>query len=68
MAIDTVQGPEVDQYSFASAVEAPSFSFEAEEIDIIALRLWQRSSCLEMIGADCCFCRGEAQRCLAMCQ
>ncbi len=43
-------------------------SFHPEEIDIIALRLWQRGSRLEMIGDECCFCKGEAQRCLAKCQ
>ena len=68
MAIDTVQEPESDQFSIAIPGEDSSFSFDAEEIDIIALRLWQRGCCLEMIGDECCLCKGEAQRCLAICQ
>ena len=68
MTIDTVQEPESDQFSIPSPREAPLFSFEAEVIDIVALRLWQRGSCLEMTGDECWFCKGEAQRCLARCQ
>jgi len=68
MAIDTVLEPESDKLPFVPQGEAPPSSFHDEKIDIIALRLWQRSSCLETIGDDCCFCTGEAQRCLAICQ
>lgn len=68
MTIDTVQEPESDQFSIPSPWEASRFSFEAETIDIVALSLWQRGSCLEMTGDECCFCKGEAQRCLAICQ
>ena len=68
MPIDRVLEPESDQFAIANPGEALPSSFHAEEIDIIALRLWQRGSCLEMIGDECCFCKGEAQRCLAICQ
>ena len=68
MAIDIVQGPESDQFSMTAQGEASPFSFDMEEIDIVALRLWQRGSCLEMTGDECCFCKGEALRCLAICQ
>ena len=52
MTIDTVQEPESDQLSIASQGEAPPSSFDAEEIDIIALRLWQRGSCLERLATN----------------
>ena len=68
MAIDTVQEPESDQLPIPFQGEAPPFSFHTEEIDIIALQLWQRCGCLEAVGEECSFCKGEAQRCLAMCQ
>jgi len=68
MAIDTVQGPERYQLPIASEGEAPPSSFEAEELDIAAFRLWQRCNCLELVSDECCFCNGDAQRCLAMCQ
>jgi hypothetical protein len=68
MTRDTVLEPESDRLLMANQGEALPFSFHAAEIDIIALRLWQRGSCLEMIGDQCCFCKGEAQRCLAICQ
>ena len=55
-------------FQFLFQGEAPPSSFYAEEIDFIALQLWQRGGCLEMIGDECSFCRGEAQQCLAMCQ
>ena len=68
MAIDTVQKPESDQLAIANLGEALPSGIPLEEIDIIALRLWQRGSRLEIIGDDCCFCKGEAQRCLAICR
>lgn len=68
MTIDKVQGPESDQLSITLQGEAPPSSFLEEEIDIIALRLWQRGSCLEMNGGECRLCKGEAQQCLAICR
>ncbi len=68
MVIDTVQEPESGEFSNATPGENSPFSFDAEGIDIVPFRLWQRGSCSEMIGDECCFCKGEAQRCLAICQ
>jgi hypothetical protein len=67
MAIDTVQEPASDELYIASQGEVPPFGFYAEEVDRIALRVWQRSCCLEAMNDECCFCQGEAQRCL-VCQ
>ncbi len=68
MPIDRVLEPETNQVAIANQWEALPSSFHAKEIDLIALRLWQRGSRLEMFADDCCFCQGEAQRCLAICQ
>ena len=68
MTMDTVLEPEGGQLPMASQRETLPSGFPAAEIDIIALRLWQRGSCLEMLVDECCFCKGEAQRCLAICQ
>jgi hypothetical protein len=68
MPIDRILEPESDHLSIASPGEALPSSFHPEEIDIIALRLWQRGSRLEMLADGCCFCKGEAQRCLAICR
>ena len=68
MAIDTVQEPASDQFSIASPGEAPPLTFLDEEVDMIALRLWQRGCCLVAMGDECSLCKGEAQRCLAICQ
>ena len=68
MPIDRVLEPENDQLEIANQGEALFPNFHVEEIDITALRLWQRGSLLEMSGDDCCLCRGEAQRCLALCR
>jgi hypothetical protein len=64
----TDQEPVSDQLSLVSQGDTAPSSFFAEELDIIALRLWQRCNCLETIGDECSLCRGEAQQCLAMCQ
>jgi hypothetical protein len=68
MTIDTFQERESDQLPIASPGEAPPSTFLSEEVDIIALRLWQRGCCLETIGDDCSLCKGEAQQCLGICQ
>jgi hypothetical protein len=68
MATNTPHEPENDGLPRASEGEASPFGLEAEEVEVIALRLWRRASCLETIGDECCFCQGEAQRCLAICQ
>lgn len=68
MAIDTVQELESGQLFVASQGEAPPSSFAAEEIDIIAFRLWRRASHLYMVGEDCGCCKGEAQQCYAACR
>lgn len=68
MPIDKVFAPASDQLSITNMGEALPSGFHVEEIDIIALRLWQRGSRIEMIGDDSCFCKGEAQRCLAICR
>jgi hypothetical protein len=68
MAIDTYQKPESDQLLIASQGEGSAFSFEAEEIDIIGFRLWRRANNLGMAADDCDCCKGEAQKCLAICQ
>jgi hypothetical protein len=67
MPTDRVLEPESNRPEIANQGEALPSSFHAKEIDIIALRLWQRGSRLEMFADDCCFCKGEAQRCLAIC-
>ena len=68
MPIDRVLEPERVQIPMTCQGETLPAGVHAEEIDIIALRLWQRGSCLEVIGDDCCLCKGEAQRCLAICR
>jgi hypothetical protein len=68
MAIETPQQAEDDLFSNNPLAKAPTFIFETEEVEIIALRLRQRGSCSEMIDDECCLGQGEAQRCLAICQ
>jgi hypothetical protein len=68
MVIETVRRPESEQPPIADRADVFFSSFYAGEIDIIALRLWQRGCCLEPVGDVCCYCKGEAQRCLGLCQ
>lgn len=68
MPIDRVLEPESDQLAIANQGEALPSNIHDEEVDITALRLWQRGSRLAMSGDDCSLCRGEAQRCLALCR
>jgi len=65
MTTHMVQEPETDQLPI---IEAPVFCIEDDEIDFIAVRLWRRGSWLEPTDDECSFCKGEAQRCLALCQ
>lgn len=68
MSIDTIRGPENGQLLIVSPGEPPLSSFQSEEMDIIAFRLWQRGACFDTIGDECGFCKGEAQQCLGMCR
>jgi hypothetical protein len=68
MMINTVLEPESVQIPMTYQWETLPAGIHTKEIDIIAIRLWQRGSCIEMVGDECCFCKGEAQRCLAICQ
>ena len=68
MSIDTIKEPESEQLLIASPGERPLSSFQAEEMDIIAFRLWQRGACYDTIGDECGLCKGEAQQCLGMCR
>jgi hypothetical protein len=64
----TDQEPVSDQLPLVSQGDTSPSSLFAEELDTIALRLWQRCNCLDTIGDECSLCKGEAQQCLAMCQ
>jgi hypothetical protein len=68
MAIGTVQEPDRDQLLVDSQAEAPLFNFTAEEMDIIAFRLWRRASSFNVVAEDCGCCKGEAQQCYAACR
>jgi hypothetical protein len=48
--------------------EAPLASFEDKGPNTMAISLWRRGSCLEFLGDECWFCKGESQRCLAICK
>ncbi len=67
MALDPVHNPEGEQISNSNQGDAVPVKFEDEELDVLALELWRRGSCFETFGDECCLCKGEAQRCLAMC-
>jgi hypothetical protein len=69
MMLGTVKELESDRLQVVAQREVPLSSFEAaEEFDLIAFKLWQHASCPEMIGDECWFCKGEAQRCYATCR
>jgi hypothetical protein len=68
MAIGTVQEPDRDQLLDDSQAEARLFNFTAEEMDIIAFRLWRRASSFNVVAEDCGCCKGEAQQCYAACR
>ncbi|MGA2078064.1 MAG: hypothetical protein ABSH52_31630 [Terriglobia bacterium] len=68
MAIGTILKPDTDQLLLDSQVEAPLFSFTAEEFNIIAFRLWRRVSDVGTVADDCGCCKGEAQQCHTACR
>ena len=67
MSIDTIRGPENGQLLIVSPGEPPPSSFQSEEMDIIAFRLWQRGACFARLATNAVL-KGEAQQCLGMCR
>jgi hypothetical protein len=67
MALYPVHNPVADQIPTSNQGDAAPVRFEDEELDILALELWRQGSCFKTFGDECCLCKGEAQRCLAMC-
>ncbi len=68
MTTDTIQ--EVDGYEVPPGSDPVLLlsGLHAEEVEMIALKLWGRGSCLEMASEECWFCKGDPQRCLANCR
>jgi len=68
MAIGTVQEPDRGKLLADFEGESPLFDFTAEEVDIIAFRLWRRASISNVAAEDSGCCKGEAQQCYAACR
>jgi len=68
MAIGTAQEPDWGKLLVDSQGEASLLDFAAEEMDIIAFRLWRRASSFNVVAEDCGCCKGEAQQCYAACR
>ena len=68
MALATIEELESDQLPVPSSWETPPMDFAAEEIDIVAFKLWRRANCLDLTRDDCRCCKGEALQCYATCR
>ncbi len=68
MTIYEVLEPENNQLPIAALAEAPLAGFDDKGPQTMAISLWRRGSCLQLVGDECWFCKGESQRCLAICR
>jgi hypothetical protein len=60
--------PEEPEFMVTSQGEVIPLSFEAEEVGVVAYKLWRHAQCVNMMADECDCCKGAAQECFVTCR